>query len=67
MARGLRTGRHRGWGAITLAACILAHIVPALFAIVGGLLLIAMEMLPQRIRPEISGMPILLTRSSPRS
>ena len=51
MARGLRTGRYRGWSAITLAACILAHIVPALFAIVGALLLIAMEMLPQRIRP----------------
>ncbi len=51
MAKGLRTGRHRGWGAITLAACILAHIIPALFAIVGALLLIGMEMLPQRIRP----------------
>jgi hypothetical protein len=51
MARGVRTGRHRGWAAITLAACVLAHIVPALFAIVGGLLLVGMEMLPQRIRP----------------
>ena len=51
MARGLRTGRHRGWGAVTLAACILAHIIPALFAIVGALLLIGMEMLPPRIRP----------------
>ena len=51
MARGLRTGRHRGWAAVTLAACVLAHIIPALFAIVGALLLIGMEMLPQRIRP----------------
>ncbi len=31
MARGLRTGRYRGWSAITLAACILAHIVPGPF------------------------------------
>ncbi len=46
MARGLRTGRHRGWAALALAACILAHIVPALFAIVGAVLLIGMEMLP---------------------
>jgi hypothetical protein len=51
VARGLRTGRHRGWAAIVLAACILAHIVPALFAIVGAAFLILMEMLPQRIRP----------------
>jgi hypothetical protein len=51
VARGLRTGRHRGWTAVVLAACILAHILPALFAIVGAALLIAMEMLPGRIRP----------------
>jgi hypothetical protein len=51
MARGLRTGRYRGWTAITLAACILAHFIPALFALAGGVLLIAMEMLPDRVRP----------------
>jgi hypothetical protein len=51
MARGLRTGRHRGWGAVVLALCILAHIVPALFALVGAALLIGMEMLPARVRP----------------
>lgn len=51
MARGLRTGRHRAWTAVALAACILAHIVPALFALVGAALLVVMEMLPQRIRP----------------
>jgi hypothetical protein len=51
MARGLRTGKHQGWAAIVLAACVLAHIVPALFAIVGGVLLLIMEMLPARIRP----------------
>jgi hypothetical protein len=51
MARGLRTGRHRGWAAAVLAACILAHIVPALFSLVGGVFLVLMEMLPARIRP----------------
>ena len=51
MARGLRTGRHRGWAIVVLAACILAHIIPALFALVGGVILILMEMLPARVRP----------------
>jgi hypothetical protein len=51
MARGLRTGRYRGWTAVVLAACILAHIVPALFALVGAALLVLMEMLPPRLRP----------------
>ena len=46
MARGLRTGQHRGWAAVVLAACILAHIVPALFALVGAVILVLMEMLP---------------------
>ena len=46
MARGLRTGRHRGWTAVVLAACILAHIVPALFALVGAVSSSLMEMLP---------------------
>lgn len=54
MARGLRTGRHRAWTAVALAACILAHILPALFALVGAALLVVMEMLPQRIRPRDS-------------
>jgi hypothetical protein len=50
MARGLRTGRYRGWTAVVLAVCILAHIVPALFAMVGALFLILLEMLPPRLR-----------------
>jgi hypothetical protein len=54
LARGLRTGRHRVWTALALAACILAHIIPGLFALIGGVLLILMEMLPARIRPRDS-------------
>ena len=49
-ARGLRTGRHRGWAALVLAACVVAHIVPTLFALVGAVLLTAFELLPERFR-----------------
>jgi len=51
MARGLRTGRHRAWAAVVLAACILSHIVPAIFALVGAVILVLMEMLPDHLRP----------------
>jgi hypothetical protein len=51
MARGLQTGRHRGWTAVVLALCVLAHLVPGLFAIVGALILIGLEMLPDVVRP----------------
>lgn len=67
MARGLRTGRHRGWAAVVLAACILSHIVPALFAIVGAVLLIGMEMLPRGSGREIRGTPTRQTTKCHRS
>jgi hypothetical protein len=56
-ARGLRTGRHRGWASVVLAMCILAHIVPALFAVAGAVLLVALEMLPPEIRPRDVWLP----------
>ncbi|MGH9046041.1 MAG: hypothetical protein ACRDVW_01880 [Acidimicrobiales bacterium] len=43
-ARGLRTGRGRGWAAIVLALCILTHIVPAALALVGALVLVVLEL-----------------------
>jgi hypothetical protein len=49
-ARGIRTGRYRGWAAVVLALCILAHIVPGFFALVGAALLTAIELLPERLR-----------------
>ncbi len=49
-ARGIRNGRHRGWAAVVLSLCILAHIVPAMFAITGAGLLTLMELLPERHR-----------------
>ncbi len=49
-ARGVRTGRHRGWAAVVLALCVLSHIVPAMFAIAGAAVLTLMELLPARYR-----------------
>jgi hypothetical protein len=46
MARGLRTGRGRGWAALALAVCIFSHIIPAMFALVGALFLTLFELLP---------------------
>ncbi len=36
--RGLRTGRHRVPAALLLAACMLSHLVTAMFAVVGALI-----------------------------
>jgi hypothetical protein len=47
-ARGIRTGRHRAWAAVTLALCVLAHVVPALLALAGAVVLTAVELLPGR-------------------
>lgn len=49
-ARGLRTGRHRAWTAVVLAACVVAHIVPTMFALAGAVLLTAFELVPERFR-----------------
>ncbi len=49
-ARGIRTGRHRGWAAVTLALCVLAHFVPALLALAGAAVLTAVELFPGRFR-----------------
>jgi uncharacterized membrane protein len=34
--RGMRTGRHAAAAAIVLALCVLSHVVPAMFAVVGA-------------------------------
>ena len=56
-ARGIRTGRHRAWASITLAVCILSHVVPGLLALVGALALTAVELVPARFRPSDGGGP----------
>lgn len=50
-AYGLRTGRHRGVTAVVLALCIAAHIVPAMFALAGAVVLTLFELVPARWRP----------------
>jgi hypothetical protein len=35
LARGLETGRHRGWAAVLLALTALCHLIPLIFALVG--------------------------------
>ena len=49
-ARGLRTGRYRAWAALSLAACILAHAVPGVFALAGAALLTLFELVPSGLR-----------------
>lgn len=58
MARGLRTGRYRTWTAVVLALCILAHIVPAMFAIAGAAILVAFELLPRRLALQDNGFSV---------
>ncbi len=51
MAYGLRTGRFRGLTAVMFLLCLLAHLIPALFALVGAAVLVGLEMLPASFRP----------------
>ena len=41
--RGMKTGRHRGWAAVVLAACILCHLLTAFFALAGALVIVLVE------------------------
>jgi 6-pyruvoyl-tetrahydropterin synthase related domain len=59
MALGLRTGKHRAWAAVVLAACILSHIIPAMFAIGGAVILVCFELLPPRLRPTDHGFSLV--------
>ena len=48
--RGLETGRHRALAAAVLALCALCHIIPAIFALVGGGLALALRADRSRLR-----------------
>lgn len=54
-ASGVRSGRHRAWTAVTLAVCLLAHVVPGLLALVGAVVLTAVELIPVRFQPSDNG------------
>ena len=47
-ASAVREGRHRAWAAVVLAACVLSHIVPGLYALGGAAVLTVIELLPAR-------------------
>ena len=47
-ACAVREGRYRGWTAVVLAVCVLSHIVPALYALGGAVILTGLELLPAR-------------------
>ncbi|MGA2931917.1 MAG: hypothetical protein ABSE98_07515, partial [Acidimicrobiales bacterium] len=40
--------RYRGWAAVVLAVCVLSHIVPAMYALGGAVILTVVELLPAR-------------------
>ena len=50
VAKGLDTGTHRAAAAAVLAATVLSHVIPAVFAVVGALLLFAFRADKERIR-----------------
>jgi hypothetical protein len=47
-ACSVREGRYRGWAAVVLAVCVLSHIVPAMYALGGAVVLTVVELLPAR-------------------
>ncbi len=47
-ACSVREGRYRGWAAVVLAVCVLSHIVPAMYALGGAVILTVLELLPAR-------------------
>jgi hypothetical protein len=51
-ARGLRTGKGRGWAAVVLALCIITHLVPTLFAFVGAGVLLVLELAGEWVRSD---------------
>jgi hypothetical protein len=56
-AYGLRTGRLRGLTAVVFTLCLLSHLIPAAFALVGAGFLVVLEMLPDAVRPRDSWLP----------
>jgi phosphomannomutase len=48
VAKGLRDGRHRASAAVVLACCGLCHVLPLFFAVVGAVVLTAMELVATR-------------------
>jgi hypothetical protein len=54
LARGLRTGRHRALAAEVFALAVLCHVIPALFAAAGTVVLLAVHLGRARLRYVVS-------------
>ena len=58
VARGLRTGRHRALAAVLLALVGLCHLIPALFAVTGTLVLLALNARRSSVRWLVTTLPV---------
>ena len=58
LARGLRTGRHRALGALLLALVGLCHLIPAFFAIVATLVMLALYPRRSSLRWLVTTVPV---------
>ena len=45
-ATAVREGKYRIWASVVLACCVLSHIVPAMYALAGAVVLTVIELLP---------------------
>jgi hypothetical protein len=43
-ARGMATGKHRAWGAVLLALCMLCHVIPAIYIGAASLVMLVMRL-----------------------
>lgn len=57
-ARGLETGRGRGWAAVLLAATALCHLLTTLFAVAGAGLLLLFRLDARRLRYALTSLPV---------
>jgi 6-pyruvoyl-tetrahydropterin synthase related domain len=57
-AKGLETGRHRGWAAALLAATVLCHLLPTLLAVAGAGVLLLLRLDRHRLRYALTSLPV---------
>jgi hypothetical protein len=58
LARGLRTGRHRALAAVLLALVGLCHLIPAFFAVVGTLVMLALRARRSSLKWLVTTVPV---------
>lgn len=58
LARGLETGRHRGWAALLLALTGLCHLIPLIFVLVSSVLLFVLRPGRAQVRYLVTTLPV---------